>query len=187
MRGIVCLPLHLDKRVHKTGTMPPESKSSERASQLPAFAKATASFTSIHSHHVQPPPYSSYLHQGNLEKDVFLLPILQPCHLRLSQGVSPLLLKAQRFLPQSPRSHQHSISQLLRINKNNRLTNLVAAPPKTLSPPTHPLRTHHPLSLSPNSKPCLPHASRPTPPTQRLLIHIITSPWHRAWTSTLQT
>ena len=145
---------------------------------------------STHSYHVQAPPFSPYPYLGDLEKDVFLLPILQPCHPRLSQGVSSLLLKAYRLLPLLPRCHQPShdpISHVLRINKNIQLTKLITAPPKTLSPPTLPLRTHLPLPLSPNSRPSLPPASRLTPPTERLVIHTITSPWHRAWTSTLQT
>jgi hypothetical protein len=170
--------------------MPPILECSEQPSQLPVLAEATASSTKYSLASRASPSLFTIPHLVNLEKDVFLLPILQPCHPRLSQGVSSLLLKAHRLLSLLPRCHQPShdpISHVLRINKNIQLTKFITAPPKTLSLPTPPLRTHLPLPLPPNSRPSLPHASRPTPSTQRLLIHTITSPWHRAWTSTLQT
>jgi hypothetical protein len=82
------------------------------------------------------------------------------------------------FLPPLPRYHKpfHLPVCTVRINKNNQLTKLITVPPKTLSPPTLPLRTHLPLPLSPNSRSSLLPASRPTPPIQRLIIHTITSP-----------
>jgi hypothetical protein len=176
--SIICLPIHVDNRVHKTGTMPPKFESSEQPSQLPVLAEATASSTKYSLASRASPSLFTIPNLVNLEKDVFLLPILQPCHPRLSQGVSSLLLKAHRLLPLLPRCHQPShdpISHVLRINKNIQLTKLITAPPKILSPPTLPLRTHL-LLLLPNSRSSLPPASRPTPPIQRLLIHTITSP-----------
>ncbi len=148
--------------------MPPKFESSEQPSQLPVLAEATASSTKYSlASRASPSLFTIYTQRQSQEG---CLPPTHPPTMpptAQSRGKS-LLLKAHRLLPLLPRCHQPShdpISHVLRIHKNNQLTNLITVPPKTLSRPTLPLRTHLPLPLPPNSRPSLPPASRPTPPT----------------------
>ena len=170
--------------------MPPIFESSEQPSQLSELAEVTASSTKYFTR-ITCKPLPFHHPTPSQSREGCLPPIHPPTMPPTAQSRSKFPpSQSTSSSPQSPRYHQPShdpISHVLRINKNNQLTNLITVPPKTLSPPTLPLRTHLPLPLPPNSRPSLPPASRPTPPTQRLLIHTITSPWHRAWTPTLQT
>jgi hypothetical protein len=96
--------------------MPPIFESSEQTSQLSALAEVTASSTKYSLASRASPSLFTIPHLVNLEKDVFLLPILQPCHPRLSQGVSlpnskHNVLSLDRLDPTSPSSPRFNVSK----------------------------------------------------------------------------